>query len=120
MVSKMIVLMQRRSLKQNTRLIPMIAIPSIETLLRSVEDYVRELRPLPAITATPLLPTTLLAAATTTAPEQPLAEHFANVMSDICCSIRSLEVCATTSEGQEMLAEYLGREQAHNVIKFWG
>ena len=62
-------------------------------------------------------PSALIGHATTSA--QPLVQHDANVLADICHSLRGLEEVTRTTEGKAKLVDYLGPPVARNVIDFW-
>ncbi|KAL8742450.1 MAG: hypothetical protein Q9184_008254, partial [Pyrenodesmia sp. 2 TL-2023] len=70
-------------------------------------------------TRTPALPTDLLRRVTATAPTQLLSEHSANVLSDICPSIRHVAAATESEQGMQALEDYLGEEDARNIESFW-
>ena len=63
------------------------------------------------------LPTALVAYATTSS--EPLTQHDANILTDICHSIRELEAATRTDSGQATIEEYLNPIVARGVIDFW-
>ena len=93
---------------------------SLDGILPTLERYLQELERAPEIRspATPI-PTSLVAYATTSAPPQPLSQHHANVLINLCHSVRELEEVTRTTGGKEMLVEYLGAVVAKNIINFW-
>ncbi|KAI4205629.1 MAG: hypothetical protein LQ346_001413 [Caloplaca aetnensis] len=70
-------------------------------------------------TVTAPLPIDLLRRVTATAPTRPLSEHSANVLSDICPSIRHVAATTESEEGMHALEDYLGEEDARNIECFW-
>ncbi|KAL8919186.1 MAG: hypothetical protein Q9208_006946 [Pyrenodesmia sp. 3 TL-2023] len=68
---------------------------------------------------TPPLPTDLLRRVTATAPTHLLSEHSANVLSDICPSIRHVAAATESEQSMQALEDYLGEEDARNIESFW-
>ncbi|EXJ73967.1 uncharacterized protein A1O5_02261 [Cladophialophora psammophila CBS 110553] len=99
---------------------PILIALSIESVLPTIERYIQELHKNFEIKLPPLpMPTTLVAHACTTAPIRPLSPHDANILTDLCHSIRELEEATRTSSGREQLAEYLGPAVTKNIVDFW-
>lgn len=77
----------------------------------------------PSVSETHMLaaaqPTRLLRQVTATAPTRPLSEHSANVLSDICHSIRDVAAITESERGMKVLEDYLGEEDAKNIESFW-
>lgn len=69
----------------------------------------------------PIIPTsmTLLRQVTAAAPISPLSEHSANVLSDVCHSIRDVAAMTESDDGMKVLEDYLGEEDAKNIESFW-
>ncbi|KAL8997351.1 MAG: hypothetical protein Q9188_006345 [Gyalolechia gomerana] len=69
----------------------------------------------------PTVPTslTLLRQITAAAPVSPLSEHSANVLSDVCHSIRDVAAMTESDDGMKVLEDYLGEEDAKNIESFW-
>lgn len=66
-----------------------------------------------------ILPTTLIAQATSTAPSKPPSEHTTNILTDLFSSIPELEAGTRTAAGQATIHEYLDAKTAKEVIEFW-
>ncbi|OAL35238.1 hypothetical protein AYO20_05492 [Fonsecaea nubica] len=89
-------------------------------IVPTIERYIQELNKKYEIKIPPMpMPTTLVAHASTSAPAQPLSAHDANVLTDLCPSIRGLEEATRTNNGRERLAEYLGPVVTKTLVDFW-
>ncbi|KAH0832792.1 hypothetical protein FOPE_01445 [Fonsecaea pedrosoi] len=100
--------------------VPILTASSIESIVPTVERYIQELNKKYEIKIPPMpMPTTLVAHASTSAPAQPLSAHDANVLTDLCSSIRGLEEATRTNNGRERLAEYLGPVVTKTLVDFW-
>lgn len=62
---------------------------------------------------------TLLQHITAAGPFCPLSQHSANVLSDICHSIKDVAVVTESEGGIKKLKDYLGEEDARNIESFW-
>ncbi|KIX98967.1 uncharacterized protein Z520_05428 [Fonsecaea multimorphosa CBS 102226] len=101
-------------------LVPILIALSVEGILPTIERYIQELHKNYEIKIPPVpMPETLIAHATISAPAQPLSQHEANVLTDLCHSIRDLEEATRTSSGREQLAEHLGPAVTKNLVDFW-
>lgn len=97
-----------------------LLVPSVEGIATTLSRYMQELGKKQEINASPHpSPTTLVAGITTSAPHQPLSQHDANILTNLCHSIRQLEEVTRTPQGKEALARDLGTDVANNVIEFW-
>ena len=99
---------------------PHFFLPNPDVLLPYLEKYLEKSQRRLVIPRRPfILPTTLIAQATASAPLQNLSEHTANVLSDLFPSLKKLEEGTRTQAGREMIYEYLDKTSADNVIDFW-
>ncbi|OAP63735.1 hypothetical protein AYL99_02962 [Fonsecaea erecta] len=100
--------------------IPILIVLSVESIISTMEHYIQELHKKYEVKTPPMvLPTALVAHATTSAPSQPLSQHDASVLTDLYSSIRELEEATRTSRGREQLTEYLGPVVTKNLVDFW-
>ncbi|KAJ9610466.1 hypothetical protein H2200_005243 [Cladophialophora chaetospira] len=98
--------------------VPVLLILSIESILPTLHRYMQEFGKHCEIMPQPnLLPTSLVAYATTSS--QPLTQHNANVLTDICHSMRGLEEATRTESGRATLADFLGSVVANDTVDFW-
>ena len=103
----------------DTQYLPLLLALSVESVLPSLTLYLRELEKRHHIKSIPApIPTALVARATTST--QSLTQHDANVLTDICHSIRGLEEATRTSEGKTKLVDYMGPTIAQTLVDFWG
>lgn len=94
--------------------------PSVEGVATTLSRYMQELGKNQEINVSPYpLPTNLVAGITTSAPLQSLSQRDANILTNLCHSIRDLEEVTRTSQGREALARHLGPDVANNIIEFW-
>lgn len=96
----------------------LLPIPSPSQLVPLLTNYTAPAAPTRCTVRVPL-PKTLLPQLTATAPARPLSEHSANVLSDICHSIRDVAAITESEQGMKVLEEYLGEEDARNIESFW-
>lgn len=61
----------------------------------------------------------LLRQITATGPSRPLSEHSANVLSDICRSIKDVAAITESEQGMKVLEDYVGEKDARNIESFW-
>lgn len=96
----------------------LLPIASPSQLLPLLNTYTAA--PAPAKRAPTMPPSmTLLRQITATGPLCPLSQHSANVLSDICHSIKDVAAMTESDDGMKKLEDYLGEEDAGNIESFW-
>ncbi|KAL9010159.1 MAG: hypothetical protein Q9173_004882 [Seirophora scorigena] len=96
----------------------LLPIASPSQLVPSLKTYVDISLPGHGTPATPP-PMRLLRQITATGPSRPLSEHSANVLSDICRSIKDVAAITESEQGMRVLEDYVGEKDARNIESFW-
>ena len=100
--------------------IPTLMAHSTDQVLPLLEKHIEQVKQPPQSASRPsILPTALVAHATSTAPAKPLSEHNANILTDLFLSIKQLEEGTRTVQGQENIRSYFDAKTAKEVIEFW-
>ena len=99
---------------------PPLLMASATKVLPLLEKHIQQLKqPLQPTSHPTVLPTNLIAHATSTAPSRPLSEHDANVLTDLFSSIKEVEAGTRTATGQGIIHDWLDAKTAKGVIEFW-
>lgn len=96
----------------------LLPIASPSQLVPLVKTYVDISLPGHGTPVTPP-PMRLLRQITATGPSRPLSEHSANVLSDICRSIKDVAAITESEQGMKVLEDYVGEKDARNIESFW-
>ncbi|KAL8961174.1 MAG: hypothetical protein Q9193_002233 [Seirophora villosa] len=96
----------------------LLPIASPSQLVPLLKTYVDISLPGHGTPATPP-PMRLLRQITATGPSRPLSEHSANVLSDICRSIKDVAAITESEQGMKVLEDYVGEKDARNIESFW-
>ncbi|KAL4883802.1 hypothetical protein BJY04DRAFT_184437, partial [Aspergillus karnatakaensis] len=100
-----------------TNPLPVIPIPDGPSLFTSLQEYMANLETIPVANPSPGDSVALLAHATSG--PVTLCEQTTYILSDLYPSFKALSKAARVGEGQDMLVDYLGEEQAGRIFKFW-
>ena len=94
----------------------LIPVATAEQFLTMMGRYAAPPPPLPRAHVPTMQ--SLLPYVTSMAPARPLSTHGANVLSDLCHSLKDIVGLAGREEGREVLGQWLG-EEGKGVAEFW-